>query len=348
MFNLVEAKEFYNENFEKISKANTCVLTGNRSVLDSGLESVLEHINNLKSSIDDKWDDCLSTNFKSGLEILENNLKEIKTSVEGEFLEADNLYKDSYTLLVSLNGVIDNATNLERNEPDPYEDKYRVTKVVDGYTKIVTSSSYYSDHEKWVGEYNAVKNNCLDLIDKITTNINRLNEINGINFQSNTTNIQVSVTNLGNANLDYSSTPVSGFTESSGLSFEVTTGNQTYTLNDEDKRLLYAVVASEAAHNKDDALGVTSVILNRCETSGFGGNNPITIIKAKKQFEGYFGGSYKKYYNNLSLVPDEVIQAVDDCLNGTRNTNALFFRSNNSYTYSNNLITSNGNRYGKC
>ena len=49
MFNLVEAKQFYNENFEKISKANTCVLTGNRNLLDSGLESVLEHINNLKS-----------------------------------------------------------------------------------------------------------------------------------------------------------------------------------------------------------------------------------------------------------------------------------------------------------
>lgn len=128
--------------------------------------------------------------------------------------------------------------------------------------------------------------------------------------------------------------------------FKVTYDNQKYNLSDSDLEFLMATVAAECDKSKDDALAVTSVILNRCEDPAWVnsfGDSPVNQIKAPGQFEVYSQGLYSQYmgYN----VPDEVKTAVLDALDGVRNNNYLSFRSNSSTQFSSNMITDSGNRY---
>lgn len=128
--------------------------------------------------------------------------------------------------------------------------------------------------------------------------------------------------------------------------FEVTTGNLTYDLCEEDIELLCAIVAAESDKSYDDALAVVSTILNRCETSNWinaHGRDPIAQATAPNQYVVYQHGSYEKYMDGN--VPDTVKEAVEDALAGVRNHNYTSFRSNGSTTYSDNMITDSGNRY---
>ena len=128
--------------------------------------------------------------------------------------------------------------------------------------------------------------------------------------------------------------------------FEVTTGNLTYQLCDEDIELLCAIVSAESDKSYDDALAVVSTILNRCERSNWissHGRDPIAQATAPNQYVVYQHGSYKRYLNGKA--PQTVKQAVMDALNGVRNHNYCSFRSNGSTSYSNNMITATGNRY---
>lgn len=128
--------------------------------------------------------------------------------------------------------------------------------------------------------------------------------------------------------------------------FEVTTGNLTYQLCDEDIELLCAIVSAESDKSYDDALAVVSTILNRCERSNWissHGRDPIAQATAPNQYVVYQHGSYKRYLNGKA--PETVKQAVMDALNGVRNHNYCSFRSNGSTSYSNNMITATGNRY---
>lgn len=137
-------------------------------------------------------------------------------------------------------------------------------------------------------------------------------------------------------------TELSVYTENPAKGFVLTTGNQTYKLTDKDKELLYKVVASEAQKDSyDDSLAVMSVILNRADV---GCKDPIKIITAKGQFEGYYGGSYRNV-----TVTNEVKTAVDDALAGVRNNEYMYFVSNgsNAAKYGSNMISDKGNRYRK-
>ena len=130
----------------------------------------------------------------------------------------------------------------------------------------------------------------------------------------------------------------------SGTGFNITTDNTTYSLSDEEYRQLCATVFAEAAPNIDDALGVTSVILNRVDAGNFGGSTVQAVISASGQFSGYRNSNFwNAYYNG---APEYVTTAVNDALNGVRNNEYYFFRSNGSTRYSDNRITQNGNRYG--
>ena len=128
--------------------------------------------------------------------------------------------------------------------------------------------------------------------------------------------------------------------------FEVTTGNLAYELCDEDIDLLCAIVAAESDKSYDDALAVITTILNRCERTNWissHGRDPIAQATAPNQFVVYQHGSYAGYLNGNA--PSTVVKAVQDALAGVRNHNYCNFRSNNSTTYSNNMITPTGNRY---
>ncbi len=128
--------------------------------------------------------------------------------------------------------------------------------------------------------------------------------------------------------------------------FNVTSGNKTYDLNSSDLDLLYSIVAAESDKSYDDALAVASVILNRCEDSAWVssfGTNPIRQATAPNQFVVYQTGAYRSFTNGRS--PAAVKSAVDAAISGTRNNRYLSFRSNNSRSYSSNMITPTGNRY---
>lgn len=161
---------------------------------------------------------------------------------------------------------------------------------------------------------------------------------NGRTQRSAKTEIKVT---KGDTNID-----VSKYKNKSQNGFNVTTGNLAYKLCDDDKALLYAIVSAESDKSYDDALAVASTILNRCETSNWVatyGKDPIAQATAPNQFVVYQHGYYEKFMN--SNAPSTVVQAVNDALAGVRNHKYCSFRSNGSTSYSNNMITSSGNRY---
>lgn len=128
--------------------------------------------------------------------------------------------------------------------------------------------------------------------------------------------------------------------------FGITEGNPTYELTDAQMQTFYAVVAAEAAANYDDALGVASVALNIVETEKKGKDLFADVIANKNVFEAYGGSNYNKYMTNPNSIPECIINAVDDAIKGgVRNTACNTFRSNESISFSNNMITSDGNRY---
>ena len=129
--------------------------------------------------------------------------------------------------------------------------------------------------------------------------------------------------------------------------FGITEGNPTYELTDAQMKTFYAVVASEAAANYDDALGVASVALNMTETEKQGQTlyDVITNKDGGNAFDAYGGTNYNDYMNNNIPIPEYVIDAVDNAMSGIRNTACNTFRSNGSSSFSNNMITSDGNRY---
>lgn len=164
---------------------------------------------------------------------------------------------------------------------------------------------------------------------------------NGLTQQSAKQDIIIEPGNPNDPSID-----ISKYHNNLANGFEVTTGNLTYQLCDEDIELLCAIVSAESDKSYDDALAVVSTILNRCEKSNWinsHGRDPIQQATAPNQYVVYQHGSYKRYLNGNA--PQTVKQAVMDALNGVRNHNYCSFRSNGTTSYSNNMITATGNRY---
>ena len=136
------------------------------------------------------------------------------------------------------------------------------------------------------------------------------------------------------------------------MGFIVTEGNKTYSLSDYEFDVVVAVVAGEFDKNLNDALAVTSVILNRCDSDkwrNWAGASPYQQVTRAGQFEVYFAGMYLKYMPGGSQYGSEKYniakQAVIDGLNGIRNNKYLGFRAWWLSGYSDKYIVSGGNRY---
>ena len=104
--------------------------------------------------------------------------------------------------------------------------------------------------------------------------------------------------------------------------------------------------------NKDDALAVVSVILNRCDSSkwrSWSGITPYDQVIRAGQFEVYASGAYKSYMPGGSRYGSDKYniakQAVIDGLNGIRNNKYLGFRAWHVSGYSDKYIVEGGNRY---
>ena len=137
------------------------------------------------------------------------------------------------------------------------------------------------------------------------------------------------------------------------MGFKVTESNKEYTLTDYEFDVVVAVVAGEFGKDLNDALGVVSVILNRCDSktwASWAGTTPYTQVIKKGQFEVYQKGYYLSYMpggSKYGSTKYEVAkQAVIDGLNGIRNNEYLGFRAWYLSNYSSKYIVSGGNRYG--
>ena len=149
------------------------------------------------------------------------------------------------------------------------------------------------------------------------------------------------------------SVDASKYLSNDAMGFLVTEGNKEYKLDGYEFDVVVAVVSSEFDKNLNDALAVTSVILNRCDSkkwSSWGGSSPYNQVIRKGQFEVYSSGAYLKYMPNGSnygsVKYDIAKQAVLDGLNGIRNNEYLGFRAWWVSNYSDKYIVSGGNRYG--
>lgn len=135
--------------------------------------------------------------------------------------------------------------------------------------------------------------------------------------------------------------------------FKVSEGNKQYNLEGYEFDVVVAVVAGEFDKNKDDALAVVSVILNRCDSSkwsSWAGSSPYTQVIRKGQFEVYGAGYYLAYMPDGSRYGSEKYniakQALIDGLNGIRNNSYLGFRAWHISSYSDKYMVYGGNRYG--
>jgi hypothetical protein len=149
------------------------------------------------------------------------------------------------------------------------------------------------------------------------------------------------------------SVDASKYTGNTAMGFIVTEDNKNYYLEGYEFDVVVAVVAGEFDKNRDDALAVMSVILNRCDStswSRWAGASPYSQVIKAGQFEVYFAGYYLSYMPGGKYYGGEKYevakQAVIDGLNGIRNNEYLGFRAGYLTNYSDKYIVAGGNRYG--
>lgn len=122
-----------------------------------------------------------------------------------------------------------------------------------------------------------------------------------------------------------------GYISKPAAGFNVTTGNKTYSLTDDEFNIVAGVVACEAA-SKDDALAVMSVILNRADTRGM---TPVGVISQGN------GSQFSCYLKQGD--PNRYASVVRDALNGIRNNNYTSFNCPNCSPYIANYVVEGGN-----
>ena len=137
--------------------------------------------------------------------------------------------------------------------------------------------------------------------------------------------------------------------------YHYTTGNTTYPMSEEDFYKLVVIINAESNKTYEDALGVASVIANRVEDGGWGGDMPLEIATAQGQFVVWQNSSVRSAAaaaaSSGSFDNAEVVKAARDCFfGGIRNNDYVEFKSASSPTYSSSgekkyQIVSGGNKY---
>ena len=230
------------------------------------------------------------------------------------------------------------------NSNDVRIEKYVSTIHNENLNKIATSVSLLFEDEE-VEDMKELEKKLDDLTLEELPSIDVIN--NNIEEPENESNDDVMVST------PLVSVDASKYSSKEEMGFKVTEGNRTYDLNDYEFDVVVAVVSGEFDLVSDDALGVVSVILNRCDNptwSNWAGSTPYQQVVRAGQFEVYFAGMYLKYMPGGSQYGSEKYniakQAVIDGLNGIRNNEYLGFRSWTSTGYSDKYIVYGGNRYG--
>ena len=229
------------------------------------------------------------------------------------------------------------------NNDDVKIDKHVSTIHNENLNKIATSVSVlFNQEEKPLEEEKQLEDATLEELPSIEKVDNEVKE------PENDKEVKEEVVSTPLVSVD-----ASKYKSDEAMGFKVTEGNRTYDLSDYEFDVVVAVVSGEFDYTFDDALGVVSVILNRCDNptwSNWAGSTPYQQVIRAGQFEVYFAGSYLKYMPGGSQYGTEKYniakQAVLDGLNGIRNNQYLGFRAWFVTGYSDKYIVYGGNRYG--
>jgi len=124
-------------------------------------------------------------------------------------------------------------------------------------------------------------------------------------------------------------------------------------LTEHEFNQLVAMVQAEAGGTNPqdhytDALAVTSTVLNRLEDEKWRktyGDTIMEQIHATDQFLGTKTDTYRQVVNNPEKASLEVVQAVKDCLSGTRNSPYLSFRAKENKAPGRTQFVEGGNNY---
>ena len=125
-------------------------------------------------------------------------------------------------------------------------------------------------------------------------------------------------------------------------SLETTYAAKPYKIdkNSEEYKQLVATVYAEASELPDyiesDTMGVVSTILNRVDSDRYP-DNILDVISAKGQFDGYNADNikHKKAYDNINVVPQEMLNLIDRVLAGERNVKGYNFIGDGTKTHFN-------------
>lgn len=227
------------------------------------------------------------------------------------------------------------------------KDMYVSTVHNDNLQKIATSVSLLFESEE--NNIDLFDSKLDELVFEELPSIEKLDNFDDIIYEEETSE---KVIDKGESSL-LVSIDASKYKSDDSMGFVVTENNKQYELDDYEFNVVVAVVAGEFDKVIDDALGVVSVILNRCDSSewvDWAGNSPYQQVIKAGQFEVYFKDYYLSYMPGGKYYGTDKYniakQAVIDGLNGIRNNKYLGFRAWYVSSYSNNYIVTGGNRYG--
>lgn len=225
-------------------------------------------------------------------------------------------------------------------------EKYVKTVHNDNLNKIANSVSLlFKEEKKIITDDILVIDNSLEELPSVSEVIENVSQTEGNNDQ--TEEIEEIVTE------PLYSIDASKYISNEQMGFVVTEDNKQYSLSDYEFNVVVAIVSGEFDKDLNDALGVVSVILNRCDSEkwiNWAGSSPYDQVVKSGQFEVYSSGAYLQYMPEGSKYGTEKYdiakQAVLDGLNGIRNNDYLGFRAWWISSYSNKYIINGGNRYG--
>ncbi len=302
---------------ETVASVTGYDLTATDFNFEDARNSILSNLNHMKEKI---------TNTVTLFDQVTNTHTDLQNSLKIEYVEEGNAKKIDINSFTSNESTNNKTTEYTVKKGDTLSAIAAATGV--SVKELQEANSIKNVNLIYTGEKIKIPNKAKN--QTTTQNTSSLNSDKTSNEHNETSNSKTESKN-------YKSNQATGFT--------VTTGNKTYELNETDYDFLCAVVSAESDRTPDDALGVASVILNRCDSekwsSEFGPNVRDQLVPS--QFSVLVDKRYRQYLNGKS--PAAVKTAVSDALNGIRNNKYLSFNGNAVTNYSTNMITSSGNRY---
>lgn len=277
-----------------------------------GVRAATTGARNVKISLSSGYDMNIVTTSKKVEEILkEQNI----TVVEGELVtpELNSEITDNNTIKITKGNIVTKTEELSAEE------------ILESYTNIVEKIITEIEVIPFETITKNVANGSTTVQNKVVQNgVNGSKEIKyKIRYQNG---IEVSKEKISEKTvLEPKDKIVEVRAQVTARSSVVRTSASTWTYNQDDLNLLYAVTRQESGAGYEGALAVITCAANRAEKRG---SDPLSEYKRKNQFCYTIDNHWRKYLNGN--VPEFVKRAVHDALNGKRSHNFYSFRSSST------------------